>query len=265
MNVIWLLFSVIMFSGITTSTFAQETTSIQLSNSKTDSLNVSYLVEHDHGIGSGKGELQITETGITFHSTDPKEVSHNRVWPDADIKRVEIFKKEIRLIVYESGRIVLLPGHFPFGKTRKSIPNGNEHTYNFHLCEEEISVNVVQRLLARFNRPLVTNVVQAEGKTGANFLFEISVFHRHRPGGESGMLRIYDQYVLFISNNEAHSRWWRYSDIRDIGRIGRSQFEVATYEGQWGTDGKSYIFDLKRTMTEAEYETLWKKLYGSMQ
>ena len=48
---------------------------------------------------------------------------------------------------------------------------------------------------------------------------------------------------------------------RDIGQLGRYQFELATWEGQFGVDGKSYIFDLKRPLTEAEYESLWKKVY----
>ena len=49
--------------------------------------------------------------------------------------------------------------------------------------------------------------------------------------------------------------------IRDIGNLGRYKFEIATWEGQFGVDGKSYVFDLKRPLTEVEYESLWKKVY----
>lgn len=264
MNTLRLMLLILTIGSISLLTVGQETRSIEPAQPNQESLMVSYLVEHDHGIGSGRGELHITSNGISFHSTIAKEVAHNRIWKDADIKRLEISPKTVRVVVYEGGRIVLLPGHFPFGKNRKGVPNGTEHDYNFHLVEGEITPDVVQRLLARFHRPLITSVTPA-GTEISQPLFDIPVFHHHRAGGESGRLQVFQHYVLFQSDNANHSRWWRYSDIRDIGRIGRFQFEVATYEGGFGTDGRSFIFDLKRPMTDVEYEILWKKLYGQRQ
>ncbi len=52
----------------------------------------------------------------------------------------------------------------------------------------------------------------------------------------------------FDTEIEKQSHYWRYSDIRDIARLGKYKFELATYEVQLATDGKSYIFDLKRPM-----------------
>jgi hypothetical protein len=104
-------------------------------------------------------------------------------------------------------------------------------------------------------------VIPARETESGSLLFEVPVFHRHRAGGRSGMLRVYEQYVVFNAEESKDTRFWRYSDIRDIGNLGRYQFEIATWEGQFGVDGKSYVFDLKRPLTEAEYESFWKKVY----
>ena len=126
----------------------------------------------------------------------------------------------------------------------------------------EITPEMVNALLARFNRPVETSVIPQGEMAESRLLFEIPVFHRHRAGGRSGMLRVYEQHVVFNADADGDSRFWRYADIRDIGQLGRYRFEIATFEGQFGVDGKSYIFDLKRPLTETEYEALWTKVYA---
>lgn len=227
-----------------------------------------YKVAHDHAFGKGKGELRITDTGIEFKGEGKDEERHSRNWRDDDIKRLSIARDELRVTVYEAARIPLIPRKAPF-TDGKAVRTGTERDYVFRLREGEITPEVVSALLARFNRPVETSVIPGgvtasvtlndEGES--KLLFEIPVFLRHRAGGRSGMLRIYEQYVVFNADATGASRFWRYADIRDIGNLGRYKFEIATYEGQFGVDGKSYVFDLKRPMTEAEYESLWAKVY----
>lgn len=220
-----------------------------------------YKVEHDHRIGKGDGELRITETGIVYRGASEDEHGHNRVWRDDDIKRLEISKKGLRVVTYEAQVIPIIPRKTPKIREGKSVRLGSEREYEFHLVEGEITPDVVTALLARFKRPVATSILPSEDAESGEQLFEIPVFHRLRTGGVSGFLRAYEDYVVFKSDADGQSRYWRYEDIRDIGSLGRYKFEIATYEGQFGTDGKSYVFDLKRPMTGREYDLLWTKLY----
>ncbi len=220
-----------------------------------------YKVKHDHRIGQGGGELRITETGIEYRGASDDEVRHNGVWRDDDIKRLELSKTILRVVTYEATRFPLIPRHTPKIREGKSLRFGSEREHEFRLVEGEITPEMVRTLLARFKRPIATSVLPNEDEKSGKFIFEIPVFHRQRAGGASGTLRIYEDYVAFISEREDQSRYWRYDDIRDIGTLGRYKFEIATYEGQFGTDGRSYIFDLKRPMTNAEHDTLWAKIY----
>jgi hypothetical protein len=221
-----------------------------------------YSVRHDHAIGSGKGELVIRSGGFEFRG-EGDEAEHSRSWRDEDIKRIEIRSAAIEIFAYEAARVPVVPRQLPWVEKTKSLRIGAERAYEFHLVEGAVSPEVVRALLARFKRPIATTVVPNAPEDAGALLFEIPVFHRHVSGGESGVLRVYERHVVFDAERQDHSRQWRYSDIRDVGRLGRYAFELATWEDKRWTDGKSYVFDLKRPMAEAEYDTLWKRLYGT--
>lgn len=220
-----------------------------------------YKVAHDHRIGRGDGELRITETGIEYRGASVDEARHNRIWRDDDIKRLEISKAGLRVVAYEPAEIPLIPRRTPKVREGKSVRVGNERDYEFRLVEGEVMPEVVRGLLTRFKRPVTTSVIPNEDAESGRLLFEIPVFHRRLTGGGSGLLRVYEGQIIFAAEGENDSRHWRYGDIPDIGKLGRYKFEIATYEGQLGTDGRSYIFDLKREMTGAEYDQLWNLIY----
>ena len=220
-----------------------------------------YKVAHDHRIGKGEGELRITETGIEYRGASEGERQHDGVWRDDDIKRLELSKTNLRVVSYEATQFPLIPRKTPKVRGGKSVRFGSEREHEFRLVEGEITPEVVRTLLARFKRPVATSVLPQEDEESGKLIFEIPVSHRNRSGGASGTLRVYEDYVAFNSEREGHSRYWRYDDIRDIGSLGRYEFEIATYEGQFGAGGRSYIFDLKRPMTSREYDQLWAKIY----
>ncbi len=224
-----------------------------------------YKVAHDHRIGKGDGELRITDSGIVYRGASADEERHSRAWRDEDIKRLEMSKTELGITAYEAARIPLIPRKVPYSKGGKDVRVGSEREHVFRLTEGEITPEVVRTLLARFKRPIATSVIPNDDKESGKLLFEIPVFHRRRAGGGSGMLRVYEDHAIFAAEVEGQSHYWRYPDIRDIGRLGRYQFEIATYERQFAADGKSYIFDLKRPLTDAEYDMLWTKVYESGQ
>src|SRR5262249_38861530 len=131
-----------------------------------------YNVEHEHGIGSGKGELRITETGIEYRGESENEARHNHVWRDEEIKRLEVSKTELRVIVYEAARIPIIPRKVPFSHGGRSARVGSEHEYLFRLRDGEITADVVRTLLARFLRPIATTVIPNEIEESDNLLFE---------------------------------------------------------------------------------------------
>lgn len=221
-----------------------------------------YQVAHDHRIGRNTGELLLTADGFEYRGTGKDEAGHSQTWRDEDLKRIELKPREIRLTAYEAARYPLVPKQVPYSKGGKELRLGAEREHVFQLTEGEITPEVVSLLLARFPRPLASSVMPAESTAAGALLFELPVFHRQRQGGASGLLRVYEQYVVFVAEKPAASHFWRYADIRDIGRVGRYGFEIATYEKQFAADGKSYIFDLKRPLAEAEYEKLWARVYA---
>lgn len=227
-----------------------------------ETIDITYSVEHKHAVGIGKGELHITKDGIEYRGISKNEALHGGTWQDSDIKRIEINKKELRIVIYEESRLPIIPRKVPF-TDGKSIKIDNEHDYLFRLQNGEITEEIATMLLERFHRPIATSIIPEKSRATLEPLFEIPVFHRHVRGGESGVLRVYREFVIFDTEVEGQSRYWRYSDIRDIARLGQYKFELATHEGQLATGGKSYIFDLKRPMTDKEYDKLWNKIYNT--
>lgn len=264
------LILVLLISGTTTISHAQEKKTAEPEKAPTPTGSpmpemepalYTYQIEHDHRFGSGRGELRVTGTGFEFRGEDPKEKEHYQIWRDEDIKRLEFRGKEIRIFAYEAARYPLVPRQVPYIEGKKDLRIGSERKYVFRLIEGEVAPEVVSLLLTRFKRPLTTSVIPLRNEESGKLLFEIPVFYRKRSGGVSGQLKVFDEHAIFTAESPDQSRFWRYEDVRDIGRLGRWKFEIAAYESQFLSDGKSYIFDLKRPMTDAEYEILWAKIY----
>lgn len=246
-------------SLLSATTFSQTSqTNTPAARESADSALYSYKVAHDHRLGKGIGELRITESGIVYAGASAEEEGHSQAWRDTDVKRLEISKTELHITAYEAARIPLIPRKVPFSRGGKSVRAGSERTHVFRLLEGEITPDVVNILLARFKRTVTTSVPPEVDAESGRLLFEIPVFHRRRSGGDSGLLRVYEDRVMFAAETGERSYYWRYSDIRDIGRIDRYQFEIATYEDR-------YIFDLKRPMTDVEYDLFWKGVYENEQ
>lgn len=238
--------------------FAQTASPIPVGGDTAHNALYTFKVEHDHRIGKGIGEIRITESGIEYRGGGLNEQRHSQVWRDEDIKRLEVTKTELRITSYEAARIPLIPRQVPFSRGGKSVRAGTERSHVFRLIEGEFTPEVVRTFLTRFKRPVTTSVLPEGDAESGKLLFEIPGFHRRRSGGDSGLLRVYEDRVIFAAEAEDRSRYWRHSDIKDIGRIDRYQFEIATYEDK-------YIFDLKRPMTDVEYDLFWKQVYEQEQ
>lgn len=198
-----------------------------------------FQVEHDHLYKSCKGELIINREGMEYR-TENKE--HARKWGFTDIKMIKLESpKEIEVISYESSRKTL----------------GQDKTFEFKVLEGEVTKEVSDFLLARVERPLATSFVATEERPQ----YEFPVRHRHRFGGCQGTLKIYADRVIYESDKQENSRYWRWTDIQSISRLGPYQFGVTTYEPKFGGPTKTYNFDLKEQMDEAAYDYLWARVH----
>jgi hypothetical protein len=198
-----------------------------------------FKVEHDHLVKSCKGELIIGPQGVEYQ-TENKD--HARKWNFTDIKMIKLESpREIEVISYESSRKTL----------------GQDRTFEFRVIEGEITKQVSDFLLARVEQPLATSFVATEEKPR----YELPVRHRHRFGECQGTLKVYADRVIYQSDKQDNSRYWRWTDIQSISRTGPYQFGVTTYEPEFGGPSKTFNFDLKEQMDEKVYDYLWTRVY----
>ena len=85
--------------------------------------------------------------------------------------------------------------------------------------------------------------------------FRAAAFHRRGSGGTSGILKIGQESIQFVSDKPADSRTWLYRDIETIGRPDSFRFRVTT-------NRETYVLELKEDLPEAAYELAWSKIYN---
>jgi hypothetical protein len=199
-----------------------------------------YRVEHDHAIGSCKGELVINQDGVEYQAS---KMEHTRKWSYTDIEMIKLRSpKKLRILTYESARMKL----------------GRNRAFEFKVLDGEVTKEASDFLLARVQRPLSTTFVASEEKPR----YAIPVRHRHSFGGDQGTLKVYADRVIYESQKKQESsRYWRWSDIKSFSRIGRYEFSITTFEPEFGGPTKTFNFDLKEEMNDAVYEYVWARVY----
>jgi hypothetical protein len=73
--------------------------------------------------------------------------------------------------------------------------------------------------------------------------------------GASGLLRVGQQSIQFVSDKPADSRTWLYRDIETIGRPDSFSFRVTT-------NRETYVLELKEDPPEAGFQFAWSRVYG---
>lgn len=210
-----------------------------------------FWVKHDHLRKSCEGELVINEEGIEY-ITDFEE--HQRYWDFVDIKLLKLISKnEIEVQTYTR--------YNPKLTLNQSLKLGRDESFRFKVVEGELTQKVSQFLQKKTKKPMATSFVAVDDETDSP-VFVLRVRHRHRWGGCPGILKVYDDKVIYQSYTEpTDSRLWRWTDLQGMGRSGPFKFELMTYEPQLGGPEKPYNFDLKEEMTDQMYDFLWKKFY----
>jgi hypothetical protein len=198
-----------------------------------------FSVEHNHLVGSCKGDLIIGADAVEYRTSHKK---HARKWTYADIKMINLDSPtKLEVLSYES----------------RLMKMGGDRTFQFKVVKGEVPKEASDFLLSRVSRPLATSFVKSEEKGQ----FEILARHRHRLGDCEGTIKILANRVVYESARPENSRLWRWSDIQGISRTGPYQFSITSYEPKLGGPTKTYNFDLKERMSDAAYDYLWTRIY----
>lgn len=229
---------------------AQDKTNAQTAREK-PTTEFRFGVKHDHLRKSCEGELVINDEGIEYITAFEK---HERYWDFVDIKLLKLISKtEIEVQTYTTYR--------PKLTLNQSLKIGRDESFRFKFLEGEMTQEINDFLQSKIKKPMATTFIDAEDET-ATPIYSLPVRHRHRWGGCSGVLKVYDDRLVYKSYTEpTDSRLWRWSDIQGLGRSSRYKFEITTFEPQFGGPEKPYNFDLKEEMTDEIYDFVWKRFY----
>lgn len=199
-----------------------------------------FLVKHDHGLRSCRGELVFRDDGVEYLTSHKKDA---RTWKYVDIQQLGLKSdKKISVVTYEDRKL-------QFGKDK---------IFNFELTEGSIPPELAGALQTRLTKPLVSAVIPELPATR----YQLPVKHQHALGGCQGSLEIGEHEVVYKTSHSSDSRIWRYEDLSSIGSTGPFQLRLSTMERTQGEHGaeKNFIFDLKRRLDPEIYDFLWKRI-----
>lgn len=196
-------------------------------------------VERDRLFGGSAGTLAFTEDAIEYRTTDADDA---RRWAYDDVKQIQILSPtRISVLTYEDrGRLSL----------------GADRTFHFTLVQDSVPSELVTFLLERVDRPIVTAVMP---QYGGEPLFRVRAKHQRQGRGSDGTLVLYDRQLLYLSEQEDASRYWRFEDVFSVLKLDRFRLEVAAYEGGSGNT-RTFVFELKSDLPEGFYDALWARV-----
>lgn len=189
-----------------------------------------FPVEQVRPLRNRPGTLHIDAQGIAFRSTDGKTDIALRM---QDLRTASVADpRALRFETYEVNKW-------------KPI---ERRDYTFRASSDAPLDVLAQFLSSRVQRPVV-------GHYWAGSRFEVPAFHRRAFSGAHGTLRIGEESIQFLSDNQADARTWRYRDIETIGRPDAFRFRVTT-------NRETYVVELKDEFPEAAYELARSKVYS---
>lgn len=198
-------------------------------------------VKRDQLLGSSRGTLIFTGDGAEYRTTDKDDA---RRWVYEDIKQVQVLSpKRIAILTYEDR------GRLKFGADR---------TFEFEIVQGDVAPELVAFLLDRIARPVVTSVLPPTPGVGTP-VFRVPVKHQRARRGSDGTLVLYDDRLVYLTEQESDARYWRLADLYSVLRVDRYRLEIVAYEGGSGNT-RRFIFELKADLPQSAYEALWVRI-----
>lgn len=196
-------------------------------------------VKKDQFFGSSRGTLTFSADGIEYRTDDRDDA---RQWTFEDIKQVQVLSPTaIHIKTYEDQ-----------GKLRL----GADRTFEFEITQGAVPPALVEFLLARIDRPVVTAVVPPSDDEP---LFRVPVKHLRAGQGSHGDLFVYDDRVVYLTGREGASRYWRFSDIYVVLQTDPYRLQVLAYEGGGGKT-RPFTFDVKTVLPPGFFEAIWQRM-----
>ena len=187
------------------------------------------LVKRDGLFGGSRGMLVFARNRIEYQTTDKDDA---RRWAYDQVQQLQILSPtRIVVLTYED------QGFPKLGADRK---------FDFKVTDGAVSADLVRFLLDRVDRPIVTAVMPPfRGER----LFTALVKHQRQGRGTEGVLVMYDKQLLYLTEQEADSRYWRFGDIYSVQKLDRYRLQLTVYEGGSG-ETRSFVFELKSDQPE---------------
>lgn len=194
-------------------------------------------VKRDRLFGGSRGTLVVAAEGIEYRTGDADDA---RRWPYDAVKQVQILSPtRIRVLTYEdAGRLRL----------------GADRTFDFTIVQGAASSELVTFLLERITRPVVTAVMPQYGGEPRH---RIRVKHQRQGHGSEGTLLLYDRQLVYVTEREEASRYWRFGDIESVLRLDRFRLQIAVYEGG---SARLFVFEIKSDLPDGFYDLLWARV-----
>ena len=90
----------------------------------------------------------------------------------------------------------------------------------------------------------------------ASAVAEIPAHHRKWSGGSNGTLRLKDDGIDYLTENDRDNRSWRWDDIQTIASPYPHELRVTGFR-------EIVEFDLKRPLSRDLFERMWDRLYAA--
>jgi len=196
-------------------------------------------VKRDRLVGGSRGTLVFAMDRVEYRTTDKDDA---RRWEYDAVKQLQILSPT-RIVVrtYED---------------RGALKLGADRTFDFTVIDGTVSPDLVRFLLNRVSRPVVTAVMpplRGERLSG------VLVKHLRQGRGSEGVLVLYDAQLVYLTEAEEDSRYWRFTDIYSVLRLDRYRLQITVYEGGGG-GMRTFVFELKSDLPDGFYDALWARV-----
>jgi hypothetical protein len=201
----------------------------------------SFPVRHRHVRNGAEATLRISDDGISFEETG-KPKTHSRQWRFEDIEQLTLGPAVLRILTYEDKR--WLPGR--------------DRVFVFDYLPKDLAAH----LYPTFSRRLDQRFVAALADEQVRPLWELPVKLLHRRLGSQGVLIVGSDRVVYRTSSAEESRTWRMIDIDAVSSSGPFDLTMTSFErsGANYAGRKDFHFELKRALTELEFNSLWRQV-----
>lgn len=191
---------------------------------------------HNHWRGGCAGILTLDAGGAGFRQIGAEKQPHQWRWNWDDIQRLEIGDdRRVRVRTYRDSRARL----------------GRDLEYRFLLDGSPDLAPVFELLRTVADARVVARLAAP----GAKLEWELPAKRIRKTGGALGVLRVFEDRVVFAAEKPGESRTWLDPDIAVLSSSGPLHLSVTAAAG-----GESYEFQLRRSLSPERYERLWLRL-----